>query len=160
MFQDAYVSGRCSEIERRLQYATDKSSTDPELGAHLAGYISVLISGVIEDCIEYLVVKRARTVNDSQLEEFVRSSIAQQFRNPKSEDIANVLGRFSQSYRGLYQRSVSREALGSIVGNRMSLAHHGAPQSSFTVNDVRRYFALIVQILEIVEDILLPGNPN
>ncbi len=163
MPRDAYVAARCSEIDEMLLYATEKAGVDPRLGAHLAGYISVLISGVVEDCVEHLVVERARKVNDPQLQEFVRSSMAQQFRNPRSEDIANVVGRFSKDYQSSYQLSVSqeaREALGSIVRNRMSLAHQGAPQSNFTVNDVQRYFDLIVGILEVVEDILLFGTPN
>jgi hypothetical protein len=161
MLQDAYVAQRCSEIESSLRYAANKSRTDPELGGHLASYISVLISGVVEDSIEHLVVERARKANDTQLQEFVRSSIGQQFRNPRSQDIANVLGRFSENYQGSYQRSVSRaarEALGSIVGNRMSLAHRGASQLSLTVNDVRMYFELIIEILTVVESILLSDN--
>ena len=161
MPRDAYVAARCSEIDEILLYAADKGDTDPELGAHMAGYVSVLISGVVEDCIEHLVVQRARKVNDPQLQEFVRSSIAQQFRNPRSEDIANVIGQFSKDCQSSYQLSVgqeAREALGSIVRNRMSLAHQGAPQSNFTVTDIQRYFALIVGIFEVVEGILLPDS--
>ena len=37
MPQDGYVASRCSYIEGRLQYAAAKSSTDPEIGSHLAG---------------------------------------------------------------------------------------------------------------------------
>ena len=158
---DAYVADRCSEIQENLRYAAEKSSADAELGAYLAAYISVLISGVVEDCIEYLVVQRARMARDPHLHEFVRSAIAQQFRNPQSNDIANVLGRFSESYKETYQASVptaSREALGSVVRNRLLLAHSGRSQQDFTVAEVGQYFAQIVGILEIVESILLPAS--
>ena len=161
MSQDAYVSIRCADIEDRLRYAARKSADDPDLGAYLADYISVLISGVVEDCIEHLVVLRARKANDPHLEEFVRSSIDIQFRNPRSQDIANVLRRFGDDYRSSYSASVSqeaREALGSIVHNRMALAHVGQTQSHFTVNEIRRYFELIVGILEVVEGILLSDS--
>ena len=156
---DYYVSGRCLGIEERLRYAARKSDADSELGAYLADYISVLISGVVEDCIEHLVVQRASKANDPHLQEFVRSSIDLQFRNPRSRDISNVLARFGDDYRQRYQEKVSREAreaLGSIVSNRIALAHVGEAQSYFTVNELRRYFQLIVGILEVVEDILLP----
>ncbi len=161
MVQNEYVTRRCSEIEEMLRYASEKSRNDADLGGHLAGYISVLISGVVEDCIEHLVIERARISNDSELQEFVKSSIARQFRNPKSEDIANLLSGFSGTYRSLYNNSVeqeSKEALGSIITNRMALAHRGEPQSNFTIGDVHRYFDLIVKILEVVESILLPLN--
>ena len=136
MLQNAYVAGQCSKIEESIQYAIEKSSRDSKLNAYLAGYISVLISGLVEDSVEHLVTERARITNDSQLQEFVRSSIARRFRNPRSEDIANILGEFSPDYRNSYSASVTleaREALGSIVANRMSLAHQGTPRSPFTV---------------------------
>lgn len=161
MPRDTYVADRCSEINALIEFAAGKSDSDPGVGAHLAGYMSVLISGIVEDCVEHLVVERARMSNDPQLQEFVRRSMDRQFRNPKSDDIANVLRQFSETYRDSYNRSVSeqaREALGSIVSNRMALAHKATPQSTLTVNDVRGYFVQIVEILEVVERILLHGD--
>ncbi len=163
MPRDTYVTDRCSEINTLVEYAAEKSDSDPGVGAYLAGYISVLTSGVVEDCIEHLVVERARMSNDPQLQEFVRLSIDRQFRNPRSSDISEVLGWFSAAYRDSYNRSVStqaREALGSILSNRMSLAHKGSPQLALTVNDVRGYFVQIVEILEVVEDILIGGSSS
>ena len=158
MPRDAYVAGRCSGIEDRLRYANSKSESDPELGAYLADYISVLIAGVVEDCVEYIVVQRACKANDPHLESFVRSSIDRQFRNPNFDRIGEVLARFSGEYQNDYKDSVSREAreaLGSIIGQRISLTHLGTAQSHLTVQDVSRYFELIVGILEVVEEILL-----
>ena len=163
MPRDTYVADRCSEINTLIEYAAEKSDSDPGVGAYLAGYISVLISGVVEDCVEHLVVERARMSNDQQLQEFVRLSIDRQFRNPRSSDIAEVLAWFSSAYRDSYNRSVNRqarEALGSIVSNRMSLAHKGTPQLALTVSDVRGYFAHVVEILEVVEGILIYGNSS
>ena len=160
MPQDAYVVEQCSKIEEVLEYAAERFERDAKTGGYLAGYISVLISGVVEDCIEYLVLKRAQMSNDPQLCGFVRTSIDRQFRNPNSRDIANLLGNFSPGYQTQFQDSVNneaREALGSIVSNRMSLAHRGEPQSQFTVNEIRRYFSQIVDLLEVVEKILLPS---
>ena len=159
MPQDDYVVRRCAEIKEMLQYAAEKTGNDAELGGHLAGYISVLISGVVEDCIEHLVIQRAGMSGDDQLQEFVRSSIDQQFRNPRSEDIENLLRRFGGTYQNSYASLVkpeNRQALGDIVRNRMSLAHKGFLQSNFTVNEVSMYFERVVEILEAVEGILLP----
>ena len=157
MIQSVYVATRCSEIDQTIQYAATKSANDPDLGAHLAGYISVLISGVVEDCIEHYVVERARKTNDSHVIEFIKDSIGRQFRNPRSDDIAAVLRRFGDDYRQSYQKSVSEQAkaaLSSVVNNRLSLAHEGTSRSNFTVNDVRAYFSQIVSLLEEVEKIL------
>ena len=101
---DAYVADRCSEIEENLRYAAEKSSADAELGAYLAAYISVLISGVVEDCIEYLVVQRARMARDPHLHDFVRSAIAQQFRESAVE-------RYCEC-----PREIQRELQGNLPG--------------------------------------------
>ena len=159
MPRHSYIIDRCSDIHEMLQYASSQSANNPSLGAHLAAYISVLISGVVEDCIEFLVAERARQSSDSELAEFVRTSIDRLFRNPDSGALANMLGNFSAHYRESYRQSVgedSREALGSIVRNRLSLAHSGRSQNDFTVSDVQTYFEKIVPVLEVVENILLP----
>ena len=158
MPRDAYIAGRCSDIEDTLQYASDTSDDDSRLGALLAAYASVLISGVVEDCVEHMVIERARRTGDQYLQNFVKRAIDQQFRNPRSSDIANLLKRFGDGYATNFQDNVkqeAREALDSIVNNRLSLAHQGELRTHLTVGDVQRYFTLVVGLLESVEDILL-----
>ena len=158
MIHDTYVADRCSEIDATIQYAANKSANDPDLGGHLAGYISVIITGVVEDSIEHFVVQRASKAQDPHLLEYVKRSIAQQFRNPQSRAISDLLERFSADYRSAYQSGVSqqaKEALGSLVTNRISLTHQGTLQSNLTINDVQNYFSEVKAILEKVEQILL-----
>ena len=158
MIQNTYVATRCSAIDNTILYAANKSANDPDLGAHLSDYISVLISGVVEDCIEHYVVERARKTHDTHVIEYIQTTIGQQFRNPRSQEIAEVLKKFGTDYRDSYQKAVSqqaKEALSSVVNNRLSLAHLGTSQSNFTVNDIRNYFSQIVRLLEEVEKILL-----
>ena len=97
MPQDGYVFQRVSEIERHIEYAVQKSNSDLELDAFMASHISVLISGVVEDCIEYLVVERAKRTNDPQMEEFVRTSIDRQMRNPISDSISGMLKNLTRN---------------------------------------------------------------
>ncbi len=44
---DPYVTQRCAEIDSVLGDAAGWASQDAKLGAHLAAYVSVLISGVV-----------------------------------------------------------------------------------------------------------------
>ena len=155
--QQPYISQRCEEIHSILADAKIWSDSDSRLGAHLASYITVLISGVVEDCIEYLVKERARRGSDPEVAEFVSQLVERSFRNPKSEGVADLLGMFSEEYQKRYLEAVptnSREALGSIIANRMSLAHTGTTMQQNTVSDVADYFSRIVPILTAVEDIL------
>ena len=67
----------------------------------------------------------------------------QAFHRPTVQEspFARYCECFRQIQRGIptsYQDAVStpaREALGSIVGNRLSLAHRGAPQAAISVSD-------------------------
>ena len=157
--KDSYVAQRCAEIEANLVDAVGWSATDAKLGAFLAGYVTVLISGVVEDCVEYLVKQRADRSNDPELTELVSHLVAGSFSNPRSNYIARLLGMFSLEYEQRYQALVpltSREALGSIMANRLSLAHTGTWRQQTTIADVQSYFARIVPIIAIVEEILLP----
>ena len=163
MPENTYVADRCSEITDRLQYASVKSEADSNLGAYLAEYICVLIAGVVEDCVEHLVIERARKANDTEVLSFVESSIKLQFRNPRPSVISGVLAKFNSNFKSRFSESVSVEALDaldSIVSNRMSLAHRGTPKSVVTVNDVSRYFEQIVEILDAVEQILLSNDQS
>ena len=157
--KDPYVVQRCAEIESNLVDAHNWSATDAKLGAYLAGYVTVLISGVVEDCVEYLVKQRAGRSNDPELTELVSQLLAESFRNPRSNYIAGLLRRFSLEYEERYQALVplsSREALGSIIANRLSLTHTGTWRQPTTIADVQSYFGRIVPILAVVEEILLP----
>ncbi len=155
---DPYIADRCTEIESVLNEAETWSAVDPKLGAYLAGYITVLISGVVEDCIEYVIKERAKRANDPELLGFVSKLLEQRFRNPRSEEIAGLLSMFSSQYQEEYRTSIPRnapDALGSIIANRMSLAHTGTWKQQTTVSDVRNYFLRITPILAVVEHILL-----
>ena len=157
--KDPYVAQRCAEIESNLVDAVNWSAADAKLGAYLAGYVTILISGVVEDCIEYLVKQRASRSNDPELIDFVSNLLGGSFRNPRSDHIASLLRRFSLGYEQRYHASVSvssREALGSIIANRLSLAHTGTWRQHTTIADVQGYFGRIVPILAVVEEILLP----
>ncbi len=154
---DPYVTQRCAEIDSVLGDAAGWASQDAKLGAHLAAYVSVLISGVVEDCVEHLVRTRAGRAGDARVQELVGKLLDQRFRNPRSDQIEQLLGWFSPRYRDEYRTRVpieAREALGSIVTNRLSLAHTGTAKQQLTLGDVDGYFKRIQGLLRSVEDVL------
>lgn len=56
---DPYVFQRCIEIESAVSEAEQWAIGNEKLGAYLAGYLTVVICGVIEDCVEHLIGNRA-----------------------------------------------------------------------------------------------------
>ncbi len=158
-FRDAYVAARCAEIQNLLDNAARWSSTDEELGAHLAAYISVLLLGVIEDCTEHLIAQRVARTKDAHVHHYVCLVLDQRFRNPDHGAISGLLKEFGDDYQTLFKDKFPHtgkeaEALQAIVDNKNSLAHVGTRKLEMTLADVADYCGRIVPILEGLEQIL------
>ncbi len=65
--KDPYLSSKCQEITSLINEAKQWAKQDAKLGAHLATYIDVLILGMLEVCVEYLVSERGRRYGDIDL---------------------------------------------------------------------------------------------
>lgn len=157
--QDSYIARRCGEIDVLLTAATNWASSNEKLGAHLAAYISVLIMGVIEDCIEYLVIQRVSKTQDPEIQHYVGKVLGERFRNPNWNSISGLLKEFSEDYQRKFTEKISHNgseasALESIMKNKNSLAHVGTEKLQMSVSDVDGYYHRIIPILEVLEQIL------
>ena len=156
---DLYVSDRCAEIERLLTDAKGWASQDERLGAHLAAYLTVLITGMVESCIEHLVMQRVGKAQDPEVVRYVSQVLEQRFRNPDWSTISGLLRQFSDEYRREFAERIPHDsqeagALASIVNSKNELAHVGAWKQQLTIGDVEGYYRRIVRILQALEDIL------
>jgi len=159
MLKNPYVLKRCTEIEGLLQYADTWSKKDAKLGAHLAAYISVLILGVLEDCIEHLVAQRIDKTGDKEIRNYISKVIGERFRNPDYGSISGLLGEFSTEYKTTFTHKIAHDgaeatALQGIVDNKNSLAHVGTSKLNLSVKDVQDYYSRITPVLEVLEQIL------
>jgi hypothetical protein len=159
MFRNPYLVRRCAEVEDLLVEAQSWASGDYKLGANLAAYVTVLIVGVVEDCIEHLVAQRARKTKDSEIEHYVVQSLEQGFRNPDHGKISGLLKMFSEDYQRKFRQRIPHDgkeaiALQSVVGNKNALAHAGTSNLQLTIKEVDNYYRDIKPILEVLEDIL------
>ena len=157
---DPYIVKRCSEIEGLLTNATGWASKDEKLGANLAAYISVLIVGMLEDCIEHLIAQRVDKTGDKEITNYIRKVLGERFRNPEYGSISGLLKEFSEEYQQRFREKISHDgsestALASIVGNKNSLAHEGIDKLQMSVDDVNSYYHRIIPILEVLEQILI-----
>lgn len=130
MPRDPYIVKRCGEIELLLTEAAGWASTNYKLGAHFAAYATVVIIGVLEDCIGYLVAQRVAKSGDSEVENYVGKVVGERFRNPEYGSISGLLREFSEDYQKMFKSKFSHDgaeavALESIVSNKNSLAHVG-----------------------------------
>lgn len=157
--KNPYVVSRCIEVDNVIAAAVNWSSNDDKLAAHLAAYISVLVVGVFEDCIENLVAARASKANDTELERYVIRIVAKHFKNPDYQKIVDMLGDFSMTYKQTFKSKIAADgheavALQSLVDNKNSLAHVGTSKLNMTLTDVTIYYQQAVPILQTLEQIL------
>ena len=160
---DAYLSDRCAQIESLIATAMQWESTDTKLGAHLAAYLSVLISRLVEDCVEYLVRIRVSRAGDQEVEQYVVTTVNQRFRNPDYGAISGLLKQFSPTYGHLFGLRIPHDgsessALKSIIDNKNALAHQGVSKLQLTILDIEDYYRRVLPVLDALEDILV-GSP-
>ena len=128
---------------------------DEEIASYLSSFLAVMICGIYEDCIEHLISQRAAKAQDSEIHQYVESTVADSFRNPRFSRIVEVLTKFSRVYADNMRSSIeekSRVALDSIVDNKNAIAH-GRP-SNVTLSDIKDYHRRCIPIFEVLERIL------
>lgn len=143
-----------AEIEEVFQYATD---SPPEIQACLARYACVLASGYLETSLraEILICVKSRA-HDSRVVKFVESSL-QRLRNPSSQYILELVGRFGNDLRNRLEESLGHKqktAIDSIRTNRNRIAHGGS--SGLSLSFVRQYYrdskSVVQKIREVLSD--------
>ena len=99
MPSDKYIADRFADISALIADAEAWGKLDPRLGAHLAAYVCVLLTGAIEDAIERIVSLRMASLGDREVGSYVIKIVGQRFRNPDWSTINGLLGDFSEDYK-------------------------------------------------------------
>ena len=161
--KDQYLANKCQEIESLINDSKKWAETNAKLGAHLATYINVVILGILEDCIEYLVKARARATGDTGIENYISKDIKESFKNPNYGSICSLLSKFNDTYSAKFQRKFNKgcleyEALDGLIINKTNVAHYGLANLKLSLDDVDNYFKGVVNVLEEIEDLLVTNR--
>lgn len=156
MIKSEYLKNKFALIKENIKIA--ENVKDPKLASMLSGYLVVSISGIYEDCIEYLFIQRAGENNDKGIQNLVRTLIDQHFRNPNYENIKKLVGALGCKQKKVIQNMAktnkkSIDGLNSIVTNKNNIAHGEA--SNATLKDIKGYHQDTLKIFEVLESILL-----
>jgi hypothetical protein len=149
-----YLQNQFQILAKAINTAT-KYAGDPDISYMLSGHLTVLISGIYEDCVEYLFISRAGKTKDKAIESLVKTLIDQQFRNPDYDKIQNLLKGLGPTYANQFKKAIgsaNKDALNSIVMNKNLIAH-GNPWNT-TLNDVVEFHKKAQMIFEVLEKIL------
>ena len=162
---DQHITARFAAISELIDEAKTWAGHDPHLGAHLAGYICVLLSGAIEDSVEHMFSLRMASVPDSEVGNYVLKMISQRFRNPNSANISGLLGDFSKEYQLQWSAKFPsnhrlHETLLSILNNKNGLAHEGTMKLQLSMGDIEHYFNEVVPAINELEQIIVGPVKN
>ncbi len=139
--------------QKRLDALFDKASDladDPELLAHWAKYLCVLVCGFLENSVELCLSDYCRKRSDEYINNFISSEL-RSFHNPKMGKILEMFGAFSKTWEEDLRRSSDgriSDAVNSIVANRHMIAHGGRSQLSMSA--VKGYYADVVRAVELM----------
>ena len=156
---EPYIINRCEEIQLLIKQGAEWAKDNDQLSAHLAAYSTVLITGVFEDCVEYLFRQRVMRTGDREISNYVSKVIGDRFKNPDYGAISGLLKEFCEEYQQEFKEKIAHDgreatALGSILGNKNSLAHIGTAKIEISIKDADEYFHRVLPILETIENIL------
>lgn len=154
------LTGRHEVLRRkkRLESAFELISNadlTPELMSHFARYLSVLVSGHVEQSVKELVTEYVRVRSDAKVQRYVGNQLK------KLQNInQNKLRQLVESFNPEWWQTISGDhvdelaALDSVTAVRNSVSHGG--DSGITLLIIRQYFDLVSILLNYLSELLDP----
>jgi len=154
MIRNQYIKDRLTLVNNSIK-KVEKFKGNGELTSFLNSYLVVLISGVYEDCVEYLINERAVLAGDKEIATFIENTIDVTFRNPNYDNIIRILARFNKNWVKQMNKKIKNEAkesINSIVNNKNNIAHGG--YSNLTLLEIKKCHKNCKSIFEKLEKII------
>lgn len=133
MIRDLYVRNKFILIKDAIN-RVEKFKGDRKIAVDLESYLVVLISGIYEDCFEYLINKRVDQAGDAEVSTFIEKTLDVQLRNPNWNNVTTILGRFSKKWVNSMNKKIRERAktdLNNIVNNKNAVAHGNTSNLTF-----------------------------
>jgi hypothetical protein len=140
----------------RLQVLVDRTDrlrpgTDPELIAHWTRYLCVLLSGMIEVCVQEYFSDYALVRSERRVYSYVETQL-HHLQNPKMEKIVSVAAMFDAVWAERLRAQTDgelKDAIDSVVANRNLIAHGESVGLSF--DRLQEYHRRVCRVLDIVQ---------
>lgn len=127
---------------------------EEEIKSHVAKYICVKISGLLEVYFKSQIGDYVDATSSQPTAAFVKHRF-KTFTNIDSEKIAKLLEVFSAEWADLYRSKMTEDlisSLNSIISNRNNIAHGNS--DSITFNSIQTHYENVKKILNILDSII------
>jgi hypothetical protein len=129
--------------DRKIEYLLKKfrePDFDDYTRSHMANYVCVLLSGLLETAIRERLSIHCENRASPSIANFVKTRL-ERFQNPDPESIMQLLCSFDRAVGAKLETmwiDQIKDAIGSIVGNRHLIAH--GRDTTLTINRVSEWF--------------------
>jgi hypothetical protein len=130
-----------------------------QLQGEYARYLCVRTSGFLEVTVKYMLAEFVRRSSFKPAVARYVASRVERHQSMKGTQLLDLVGSFDPAWRTSLEAFLDMEhkdALDSVVTNRHAIAH-GRPTGISFVR-VQRYYELVLEIAEFLEDMILPAS--
>jgi hypothetical protein len=134
----------------RVDYDDDY---DEEVVSHLARYLCVLTSGLVEECLRHMISEYVRDHANEVVARFAQQRI-DRITNLNEERLGQLIGAMRPEWRDRFFAEVTdaqRGAITSVTADRHLIAH--GRSVAVSLNQVRAYYDRVVEVLEWFESV-------
>lgn len=144
----------------RLDELVKKTPEDPEDQSHWAKYLTVLISGYLEQSIKEIFLELTASHDAIKLEKYIATTWPDS-RNMRSSVISEILERFDDSWKlqfdnWLVTQENYKSEINSLIGGRNDVAHgKEANTTNITLPSTRTRLNIAFEVVDFVENLVL-----
>lgn len=142
------------QIDHLISEAGRATGNDPELLAHWARYLCILVSGLLEVSIRSVYSEYVKARAAPYVANYVETQL-RSFQNPKCEKIFQLIGSFNPEWVHKLNELIDEQvrlAVDSIVTNRHQIAH--GRSVGITLSQIQTYYREALRLIEAIESLL------
>jgi hypothetical protein len=125
--------------------------SDPELRAHFARYLCVLVAGFLETSVRRFYSRYARNSASPAVANYVESQL-KWFQNPTMGKICEMARAFDPGWETQLRTQTEgelKDAVESIMANRHNIAH--GESSGISYATIKNYYERSIKVLDMIE---------
>lgn len=144
----------------RLTELAQRTPEDPEEQSHLAKYLSVLISGYLEQSVKEILLEFTDSHGAVPLGHYIQATWPES-RNMKTSNIKDMLEQFDHSWGAAFNEWLAandqyKSEINSLIGGRNDVAHgKEANTTNITLRSTRQRLQISFDVIDFLENLVL-----
>lgn len=159
------TSGAAARVayRSRLTELAKRKIEEPEEQAHWAKYLSVLISGYLEQSVKEILLEFTASHEAIRLGHYIEATWPES-RNMKTSNIKDILEQFEHSWgvrfvEWLAANDQYKSEINSLIGSRNDVAHgKEANTTNVTLRSTKQRLKIAFEVVEYLEGLILSAE--